>query len=246
MITLDLHMHTDFSDGKLPMGKLVNLCGEAGLSAIAITDHLCTEKHILGRSAKVLNITVTEKSWPAYMQEIQKQKNRAWKEYGMLVYAGIEYTHNTFSHSRNAHMLAIDVKEFIDPALNEEMWLTAAKAQSALTVAAHPLKIPDASSQTYYLLANAKKFAGLIDVWETANARTFWREMLDTPYSLIASSDLHSGARWPAWRTSIECANDPEAIKEFFKNPMNPRDFIFMFGRTTEIKNRIRRELKCS
>ena len=239
MITIDLHLHTTFSDGKIPLPKLVDLCGQAGLDAIAITDHLCTTEHLLGMSAKFLNITLTEKNWPAYAREIEKQKNRAWRQYKMIVYGGIEYTRNTFSHRRNAHMLAIDVKDFISPTQFEEQWLTQARAQGALTVAAHPLKLRDASSQTYYLLENAKKFSPLIDVWEVANARTLWRQMLKTPFSLIASSDLHLASKWPSWRTQISCEKDPEAIKEYLRNPTNPRDFVFVYGRVDEIKHRI-------
>src|SRR5437660_1775830 len=145
MLTLDLHLHTTFSDGKLPPGKIVDLCGNAGFDAIAITDHLC------------------------------------------------------------------------------------------------PLKLPDASSQTYYLLKNWQRYEKYLDLCETANARTFWRQMLKSPFSLIASSDLHSPGRWPAWRTQIPCAKDPAAIKEYLKNPRHPRDFVFIYGRKDEVKNRVGR-----
>ncbi len=36
---IDLHMHSTFSDGMLPVTELINLCVEQGLAAIAITDH---------------------------------------------------------------------------------------------------------------------------------------------------------------------------------------------------------------
>jgi len=232
-------MHTDFSDGKIPLGKLIDLCGLSGLGAIAITDHLCTQTHLLGRSARFLNITLTEGNWKTYVQEIEKQKNRAWREYKMLVFVGAEYTHNTFNHKRNAHILAVDLKEFIPSSLNEEEWIKAAKSLGALTIAAHPLKLKDASSQTYHLLENADRFDPLIDVWEACNARTLWRQMLKKPFSLIASSDLHVKSRWPSWRTQIDCEKDPDGIKEFLKKRNNRRDFVFMTGTTKEIKHRV-------
>jgi predicted metal-dependent phosphoesterase TrpH len=239
MITIDLHMHTTYSDGKLPLPKLVDLCGQSGLSTIAITDHLCTATHFLGKSAKLLKITLTPSNWKDYVSEIEKQANRAWREYRMHVLTGVEYTHNTFNHKRNAHILAVGVKEFIPPTLSEEEWIKAAKSLGALTVAAHPMKLRDASSQTYYLLENAERFSPLIDVWEAANARTLWRDMLKKPFSLIASSDLHSSHRWPSWRTQLDCDNDPQEIMGHLKNPQNERDFIFMTGRTQEIKHRV-------
>lgn len=232
-------MHTTFSDGKIPLPKLIDLCGQSGLDAIAITDHLCTATHLLGKSARFLNITLTETNWKTYIKELEKERNRAWREYKMLVYTGVEYTHNTFNHRRNAHVIAVDVQEFLPPTLIEEEWLKAAKQLGALTIAAHPLKLRDASSQTYYLLENSDRFAPLIDVWEAANARTLWWQMLKRPFSLIASSDLHSSSRWPSWRTQINCEKDPGAIKAFLRNPKTERDFIFMTGSISEIKHRV-------
>ena len=243
MITIDLHTHTTFSDGKIPLPKLIDLCGRAGLDAIAVTDHVCSTKHILGKSAHFLGLTLTEKNWKTYVSELETHKNRAWRDYKMLVFTGAEFTKNTFSHGRNAHMVAVGITDFIDPALSEEDWLKAAKTQGALTIAAHPMKLKDASSQTYYLLENASRFAPLIDVWETANARTFWRQMLKTPYSLIASSDIHIAAKWPSWRTRIDCEKDPEAIKTFLKNPSNPREFCFVYGKASEVSHTVRHHL---
>jgi predicted metal-dependent phosphoesterase TrpH len=40
---VDLHLHTNFSDSSLSCAELVKLSVEAGLSAIAITDHDCIE-----------------------------------------------------------------------------------------------------------------------------------------------------------------------------------------------------------
>jgi hypothetical protein len=239
MITIDLHLHTNFSDGKLPLGKLVDLCGGAGLDAIAVTDHLCTQNHLLGKSARFLKITLTEQNWKNYAVELEKQRNRAWREYRMHVFTGAEYTHNTFKHKRNAHILAVDLKEFVPPSLCEEDWIKAVKQLGALTIAAHPLKLRDASSQTYYLLENAERFDPLIDVWEAANARTLWRQMLKHSFSLIGSSDLHSPTRWPSWRTQLDCEKDPDAIKAFLKDRKSSRDLIFMTGSIQEIKHRV-------
>ena len=239
MLMLDLHLHTTFSDGKLPPGKLVDLCGKAGFDAISITDHLCPTNHLLGKSAQMLKYSLTSKNWKDYWAELEKQQNRAWREYKMIVFKGIEFSRNTFTHKKNAHILAIDVKDFISPEQTEEAWLREAKNQGALTVAAHPLKLPDASSQTYYLLENWKRYHHLIDLWETANARTFWRQMLKTPFNLIASSDLHISSRWPAWRTEIPCMKDPDAIKSYLLDRCSPRNFVFVYGTRDEVKHRV-------
>lgn len=239
MITVDLHTHTTFSDGALSLNQLVDLCGRAGLDAIAITDHLCAPNNFLGYGAHFLKKTLTEKTWKECMAMIEKEKNRAWREYKMIVYAGTEYTRNTFSHGRNAHLLAIDLKEFVSPNQSEENWLREVRARGALTVVAHPLKVKDATSQTYYIFDRQEIFAPLADIWETANVRTFWRDMLKTPYALLASSDFHVPSKWAAWRTQIPCEKDPEAIKAYVKNPLNPRSFALVHGRKNEFKNQI-------
>ena len=38
-IEVDLHLHTNYSDGALSPAELVQLCFERGLRTIAITDH---------------------------------------------------------------------------------------------------------------------------------------------------------------------------------------------------------------
>ena len=38
-IEVDLHLHTNYSDGALSPAELVQLCYERGLRTIAITDH---------------------------------------------------------------------------------------------------------------------------------------------------------------------------------------------------------------
>ena len=43
MATVDLHLHTTASDGRLSPTELVNLLGERGLRIAAITDHDSTE-----------------------------------------------------------------------------------------------------------------------------------------------------------------------------------------------------------
>lgn len=43
MKLVDLHLHTDFSDSTLSVAELVQVAVNAGLSAIAITDHDCVE-----------------------------------------------------------------------------------------------------------------------------------------------------------------------------------------------------------
>jgi 3',5'-nucleoside bisphosphate phosphatase len=40
---IDLHIHSTFSDGSLTPEELAKMAGEKGLSAVALTDHDCTD-----------------------------------------------------------------------------------------------------------------------------------------------------------------------------------------------------------
>lgn len=61
VIQVDLHLHTNSSDGALSPGELVNLCHERGLRTIAITDHDTTfglteaQKHASRLGIRILN-----------------------------------------------------------------------------------------------------------------------------------------------------------------------------------------------
>ena len=57
----DLHIHSTFSDGTIPVEEIVKIYGEAGFDVIAITDHLfdtqsprSLELHEEGKSIKDL------------------------------------------------------------------------------------------------------------------------------------------------------------------------------------------------
>jgi hypothetical protein len=193
------------------------------------------ESSVLGIGAKILRRTLNFETWKNYSSILRKEANRAWREYKMLVFTGVEYTRNTFENRNNAHILALDIKQYVPPTFDETTWLEGVKNQNALTIAAHPLKLKDASSQTYYLLENEIKLSPLLDCWEVANHKTIWRDMLRKPHSLIASSDFHGHSNWAAWRTKIPCEKDPEAVKAHLKNKKSAREFVYIYGHKNEI-----------
>ena len=90
----DFHMHTTWSDGALPLRELVDLYGRTGdFDVIAITDHILREKDWLGRAGRLAtlgrrNFSVTETTFPAYLDAIREEAERAWREYELLVIPG--------------------------------------------------------------------------------------------------------------------------------------------------------------
>jgi len=162
----DFHIHTQYSDGRLTIQQVVDLYGSKGFGAIAITDHICEERNIIGRVSHSLNYSLSKENFSTYIQEIKHEALRAWEQYKMLVIPGFEITKNSFVNHRSAHILVLGVEEWIDPELDVEEILVWAKRQGGLTIAAHPLSTGEFEFQTYHLWGRRHEIGHLIDAWE--------------------------------------------------------------------------------
>lgn len=214
MFLADLHLHTKYSDGTLSIRELVDLMGRHGMGAIAITDHLCEEKTFLGKSARLLSKTLTKHTFAQYLAEIKSEAVRAWAEYRMLVIPGVEITKNSFSHKNSAHILALDIKEYIEPDLGIEDLVAEIHRQGALAIAAHPVNTGQLESQTYQLWNDRKKFAPLFDAWEAASGPHLFSEVRDSGLPIIANSDLHRPQQIESWKTAFKTEKTAQAIKQ--------------------------------
>lgn len=77
------------------------------------------------------------------------------------------------------------------------------------------------TKETLYRWDNQDKFAPVIEAWEIAN-----RNNLFTPVSLrrlpfFANSDFHKPKHIFSWKTLLNCAKDPEAIKDCIRRNEN-------------------------
>ena len=115
----DFHMHTTWSDGALTLRDLVDLYGRTGdFDVIAFTDHILREKDWLGRAGRLATLgrrtfSVTEKTFPAYLEAIREEAERKWREYELLVIPGAEVTKNHARARKNAHIVALGIERFI-------------------------------------------------------------------------------------------------------------------------------------
>lgn len=94
----ELHAHTRWSDGALTVPELVDLHGRSGFDVLCVTDHVIRSddpwREEEGRNFR----SVDEASWPAYLDEVEREARRAWAMYGMLVVPGLELTFNDARH----------------------------------------------------------------------------------------------------------------------------------------------------
>jgi hypothetical protein len=90
----DFHVHTTWSDGRLPIRDVVDLYGGTGrFDVIAITDRILMKRDLLGRASRLAtfglkHFSLTEERFEAYLEDIAVEGKRAMRLYNMLVLPG--------------------------------------------------------------------------------------------------------------------------------------------------------------
>jgi hypothetical protein len=229
MFMADLHMHTNQSDGKLPLSELIDIYGGLGFGAIAVTDHLCESQSVLGKAARYLGCSLTEANFDRYLSDLATESERAWDQYGMLVIPGIEITKNSISNHRSAHVLALGVRQWIDPCLDIPELCDAIRGAGGLAIAAHPVSTRRWEKQTYHLWDRRAELINKFDAWEVASGAQLFPEVLQSKLPKIANSDLHHRGQMSSWKTVFSCEKKEEALLdaireqdlrfEFFRDP---------------------------
>lgn len=225
MLLADFHIHSNFSDGQLAIPQLVDLYGSRGFGAIAITDHLCESKTILGRAARYLEQTLTPATFPLYTEILRSEAARAWDQYRMILLPGFELTKNTLTNHRSAHLLAIGTQTYI-PADGDLVDLArAVRASGGLAVAAHPVHTQKLEKQTYHLWDRRQELATELDAWEVASGPYIFEEVAKSGLPMLANSDLHRPQQMTSWKTLVDSELHPEAILEAIRK--QKVEFVF-------------------
>ncbi len=218
MLLCDFHIHTKYSDGSVELRKTIDIFGQAGFDVIAITDHVVNGDNAIGKLARRFRLSVTEKNFDEYISNIKYEAERAWNKYEMLVIAGVEISKNYISTEKSAHILIIDIKDFIPACMSYEKIFLEAKRQDALVVACHPHNMSDSSRETLFLWKNRDKYAKYIDAWEIANRDDVFNVISLKKYPYIANSDFHKPRHLYSWKTLLNCEKDIAAIKKCIRH----------------------------
>src|SRR5262245_4030883 len=173
----DFHVHTDWSDGRLSIRDVVDLYGRTRrFDVIAITDHILMERDLLARAGRLMSLgrrsfSVTEALFPQYLEDIEREARRAKRLYDLLVIPGAEVTQNHIRSKKNAHIVALNIREYISADQPAEDILREIRRQGALSVACHPHHRTTRRIEisTCYLWDHRKRLVDLVDVWEAAN-----------------------------------------------------------------------------
>ena len=218
MLLCDFHIHTTYSDGSVELRRTIDLFGQAAFDVIAITDHVVNGDNSIGKFAHHFNLSVREDNFDEYMEHVRKEAARALDKYGMLVIPGVEISKNHLTSDKSAHLLLIDIKDFIPACWNYEKIFLEAKEQDALIVACHPHYMSDGSRDTLFLWNNREKYAKYIDAWEVANRDDVFNVISLKKYPYVANSDFHKARHLYSWKTLLNCAKDTAAVKQCIKH----------------------------
>ena len=203
MLLCDFHVHTTYSDGILPLPRVVDLFGRSGHDVIAITDHIVNRDNSLGRIAHAAGRTLTPESWKRYREEIRREADRAWRTWGMLVLPGAELTQNTFHRDTSAHVLALGLEEYV-PADGDPLdVLREIRSAGAVSVACHPHETSERFANTWYLWNRRQLVADLVDLWEVANRWELFPVVTREALPHCANSDFHAPEHLYAWKTLL-------------------------------------------
>jgi len=208
----DLHVHSNFSDGKLSIPEVVDFYGKRGFGCIAVTDHVCEDRTFLGVAASYLNLSLTSETFETYRALLEEEAERAWKLYRMVVLPGFELSKNSWFNHRSAHILGLGVHEFVSADGDITQLTRAIRSQGGLSIAAHPVSTGKFEPQTYHLWSRRDELAFEFDAWEVASGPKLFEEVLESGLPLVASSDFHHPAQIEAWKTVFDCERHPEAI----------------------------------
>lgn len=192
--------------------EIVDFYGSRGFGAIAITDHLCETKTIIGQAARFLEQTLTPATFPLYLEILKTEKERAWDQYQMILIPGFELSKNNILNSRSAHMIGLGINEWVNADADVADLAIKIRAQGALAIAAHPVSTRKIEKQTYHLWDRKEELKPLIDAWEVASGPFLFEEVQKSGLPMIAVSDLHRPSQITAWKTVMDCEKHPEAI----------------------------------
>jgi predicted metal-dependent phosphoesterase TrpH len=234
----DFHVHTQWSDGKLTVGEVVDLYGQTGkFDVIAITDHILMKKDLLARVGRIATLGcrafgVREEDFAAYLADIDKEGKRALKQYGMLVVPGAEVTQNRIRAKKNSHIIALGIKNYISADQGADTILREIRRQGALSIACHPHHTTTRRIEisTCYLWDHREELSDLVDVWEAANRDDLFSVTSLKHYPYVANSDFHKPKHLYSWKTLVRSEKSWPAIRQALRSNVDIAITLFRNG----------------
>lgn len=216
----ELHAHTTWSDGDLTVAQLVDLYGGAGFDVLCVTDHAYRHDDPW-LTAGVARLGVDATRFAHYLAEIAREAERAWDRYTLLVLPGIELSYNDLDPTRSAHVVVVDVREYVSLDEGIVAAVDRASAQGLAIIGAHPYDRPDGAHPARLTLRFAADSADLtprIHRFELFNRSQLFPWVARAGHPSVATGDFHRLEHLDGWKTLIPCEHDAEAVVSYLRS----------------------------
>jgi hypothetical protein len=213
LLLCELHAHSTWSDGSLTLRELVDLHGAAGFDVLCVTDHSY-------RLEDPAPGGVDGWSWPGYVEEIEREAERARDAFGLLVVPGVELTDNAADPDDSAHALALGLRRFVSVERGIVHAILGARAEGAAIVGAHPYSPDDWTPlrPTRRLCRELDLFRDIIDRWELLNRREIFAWVAHESLAPVATGDFHRREHLASWKTLLPCPKREDAVVEYLRS----------------------------
>jgi predicted metal-dependent phosphoesterase TrpH len=201
---------------------VVDLYGRNGFDVLAITDHVVRTDDPWRAPTGWAAVQLTEESWPRYLAEVEREAERAWTTYGLLVVPGAELTYNDSHPERAAHAVAIGLRRFVSVDAGIAEAVTSAAEAGAALVAAHPYDRTSPAdgvvSRLTQRFAVDEALRGLVHRFELFNRTDLYGWVARTGLPAIATGDFHVPAHLDGWKTLVPAARTEAAVVEYLRS----------------------------
>jgi hypothetical protein len=216
----ELHAHSSWSDGAFALPELVDLYGSHGFDVLVVSDHVLRSDDPWPEQNPESS-HVHARNYASYLEAVQAEAVRARRLYDLLVVPGLELTYNDPEPNLAGHAVAVGLRSFVsmDRGLGEAM--SAARAQGAAIVAAHPHSgdsevRPDRATRRIW--REWRLLGGLIDRFELFNQREVFGWVANAGLPAIASGDFHRLEHLTTWKTLLPCEKSEAGVVSYLRS----------------------------
>jgi hypothetical protein len=214
----ELHSHTTWSDGELSIRELVELYGSAGFDVLCISDHAYREDDpVVATGAR----GVRAETYAAYLAEIEDERARALRRYGLLVIPGLELSYNDLDPRRSAHAVAVGLREPVSLADGMTTALRRADAAGAALIGAHPdddVVTTSRSHPTLGFAADPDGLGALVHRFELFNRSQLFPWVAAAGRATVATGDFHRAEHLGGWKTLVPCGRLETTVVDYLRS----------------------------
>jgi PHP family Zn ribbon phosphoesterase len=157
---------------------------------------------------------------------------------------GAEITKNHVRAKKNAHIIALGIREYISADEDTETILKEIRRQGALSIACHPHHRTTRRIEisTCYLWDHRDELMDLVDLWEAANRDDLFSVTSLKHFPYIANSDFHRPKHLYSWKTLVLSWKDWPSIKTALVENVNVAITLYRGESWTASRTRQRRD----